>query len=234
VKLPRRRFWIPLAIAGLALGCVRVGLHYHAIGLLRGDAYYRWMPTSYWRDVATHQIRKEEPPRWLGHVERFIGWRPPPQGPDTPLFKRDPAAQAVLLQLALDPDTDHYVRVRAFETCAGPPLEAYDRVAVERCLVDPDDKLRRGAAGLLVRLNRSESALELIVADWKADLRASSALRRYRASYLLWELASESPSLDIDDLVRRIRPMLQDEDPDIRGCVEEVLERLEVVRAQRK
>jgi hypothetical protein len=232
VKVPRRRFWMPLIAIALWLGCVHIGLHYHVLGVLRGDAYYRRMPTSYWRDVANHRVERETSPSLLRFIARFTGWRPPAEEPGNPLFKRDPAAQAVLLQLALDPGNNHEVRIRAFEACCGAPLAADDRRAAETCLLDADRALRHEAACLLVRLNGWESALQLLVADCKDDLRAGPSRRHY-AEGLLWRVAKDSPSVDIGDLANRLRPMLDDENADIRAAVEYALEVLELARAQR-
>src|SRR5687767_2366186 len=118
MKLPRRRYWVPLVLLAVFVACVQLDLHYHVLGLCRGDAYYRGMPTSFWRDVAAHEIPGHEPVRWLEFVIR----RPLPQRKATTLYQGGPAAQSVLLQLALDPVTKRYVRLSAFASCTGPEL----------------------------------------------------------------------------------------------------------------
>lgn len=237
MKAPRRRFWIPLAVLLIWLVGAYFGLDYHLVGLLRGDAYYQGMPTSYWHDVATHQYQEQNgkgvSPSWLEQVKSLVRWRARRRGPDT-LFKRDPAAQAVLLQLALDADAAHYLRVRALESCAGPPLSGDDRATVDRYLDDPDRNLRHAAAAILVRLNQSESALERLLGELKRELRDPSLARHQRASWSLWKLASDTPSLAISDLEKHITPMLKDEDPEVRERAGAILASFQVVRKMRE
>src|SRR5437773_11987166 len=119
MKLPRRRYWVPLVLVVLLFLCVRFGLDYHFLALVRGDAYYRGMPTSFWRDVSSSWVLgNQQPPHWLARLLR----RPLPDRGPFAIFQRDPDAQKVLLQLALDQATDHDIRVRAFESCSGPAL----------------------------------------------------------------------------------------------------------------
>ena len=199
MKLPRRRYWMPLALLAVVLFCVRLGFDYHLIGLLRDDAYYRGMPTSYWRALATHQISEQHAPDWFQHLIRR---KLPDRGAAT-IFQGGAQAQAVLLQMALDPATDHYVRVRAFSSCSGPALNDGDCAAAQRCLTDDDREIRHAAAHLLLRLNKSDDALSMLLQELPEEMCDSSlpkSFQRAEAYSSLSRLPATYPWIDIGRL----------------------------------
>src|SRR5687767_4017380 len=111
MKLPRRRYWVPLVLVVLLLVFARFDLHYHVIGWLRGDAYYQGLPTTYWRDAATFQLKGPSP--WRQTIHRWTRLPLPERDERFSLFTGEPEAAAVLGQLMVDSATDEQVRISA-------------------------------------------------------------------------------------------------------------------------
>src|SRR5262245_13191522 len=110
MRLPRHRFLIALALV-IAVGLFfHFHVYYHFRGRLRGDAYYKGMPTNYWADCLNGD---HGTPKWLKSVYAFLGARPSEGFEGGELFAADSDSAAVLLQLAAGPANSPDVRQRA-------------------------------------------------------------------------------------------------------------------------
>ena len=226
MKLPRRRYWVPFLLLVTFICGVRLDLDYHVLGLFRGDAYYRGMPTSFWRDVATHYTPAHETPRWF---ERYFRRQLPSRGPTT-IFQGDPAAQSVLRQLALDAATDRCLRLRSFEKCIGPPLGDEEWAIANRHLSDDDRDIRHAAADLMLRLNKSEAALALLLQELLDEFCDSNLTKYHRAWWSLGYFPRNYPFVEIGVLEKRIVPLLQHQDHQIRRRADNLLKKLAEVK----
>lgn len=110
MRMPRRRFLLAFALA-IALGLFfHFGVYYHAKGWLRGDTYFKGMPTCYWADCLNGD---HGTPKWLKSVYDFLGARPFSGFEGREVFSADPDSAGVLLQLAADPSNGPDVREKA-------------------------------------------------------------------------------------------------------------------------
>jgi HEAT repeat protein len=102
----RRRRWLGGLVLVLVVAAAALLYSTSVLtGLLRGEQFYRWRPTSYW----SQQIRDADsgrPPSWAERAASRLGI---PAGPDLSVLSGDPAAVPVLAELV--GDEDHYVRL---------------------------------------------------------------------------------------------------------------------------
>jgi hypothetical protein len=231
MKLPRRRFWVPLVLVVVAFACARFDLHYHVIGWWRGDAYFRGMPTTYWRNVATLAVNG--PPnwaRWIPGIHRFVD----PQE-QLPIYRSDPAAAAVLLQLGVDSATVPEVRRAAFWTLdrLPRPLGEEERSAVQACLADANRDVRHAAAQLLVgRVDSAEAdskeALQLLMRENIERLSEPAYMERLYAIGALVNLGVTCKAADVQEIRQRISPLREEDgNPTVRDFATRMVERLD-------
>src|SRR5712692_6043585 len=109
-----------LVLGGLfALSPIRVWV----VGYLRGEHFFRGLPTSYWREQALEhdRLRKDRsirgwggvvvivpppsPTRWTDSLLSFFRIRSAADEPDFRVFEGDVAALAVLTDLLRDPES---------------------------------------------------------------------------------------------------------------------------------
>lgn len=222
-KLPRARFWLPLAAVVLLALCVRFSLHYHVIGFCRGDEYYQGLPTSYWRDAATYRIHG--PPAWLRLVHR---WLPRPGQDDRPLpvYKGGMEAMPVLRQLAEDPHTDVEVRLSvlrafliesAFQTSdkwdINNPRPVYVPEVLEvarRCFDDPNADVRFTSASLLLYGDNPEPAFRCLFECHLKRIQDLSPFERVGGISGLATLSRHCEGDRKEDLRKRIQAMETD------------------------
>jgi hypothetical protein len=105
----RRRLWVSVIVLVLFfIGAVAVlpTTRYGILGLLRGEHFFRGMPTSYWRREVVQGLSGHAPSmidRWVANVERRLGLNPRAEAaPDAALKEGDPAAVPVLVDLLAD------------------------------------------------------------------------------------------------------------------------------------
>jgi len=232
MKLPRRRFWVPLVLVVVVFACARFDLHYHVIGWWRGDAYFRGMPTTYWRNVATFAVKG--PPDWARWIPGIH--RPMNEQELLPLYRSDPAAAAVLLQLGVDPATVPEVRRAALWALdrLAPPLGDEERAAVQTCLADPNRDVRHAAAQLLVGRADSTEALQLLMRENIERLSEPAYMERLYAIGALVNLGVSCKAADVQEIRQRISPLRDDSNPTVRDFATRMVERLdEDVNAKR-
>jgi hypothetical protein len=221
LKMPRARFWLPLAAVALFALCVRFDLHYHVIGFFRGDEYYQGLPTSYWRDAATYRIHG--PPAWLRPVHR---WLPRPGIVEMlPLYKGGVEALGVLRQLAEDQSTDVEVRLSvlrlfqhdgAFRLWEKPPPvpEIFD--VARRCFDDPHADVRHESALLLLNGDDPEPAFEMLFEHHLNQLRNPAPTERIAGISGLGRLTHHCERARKSDLLKHIRAMEKDANRGVR------------------
>jgi hypothetical protein len=116
----RRRILLMLVLLLLVSGLLWVPrVRWPLYGWLRGEAFYRGMPTSWWRNEC--QCWKYRPIHfdgewvrdrsqgWLSFIDNYL------PAPEMPLFSGDPAALPVLLELLAFADTDVSCELVAIE-----------------------------------------------------------------------------------------------------------------------
>jgi hypothetical protein len=233
-KLPRARFWLPLAAVVLFALCVRFSLHYHVVGFFRGDAYYQGLPTSYWRDAAAYRIHG--PPAWLRLVHR---WLPRPGHNDLlPVYKGGMEAMPVLRQLAEDQHTDVEVRLSvlrtfliesAFRTSDKWDINDPQPVPVpevlevaRRCFDDPNADVRLTSASLLLYGDNPEPAFQCLFECHLRRIQDVSPFERVGGISGLATLSRHCEGDRKEDLRKRIRAMEADANRMVREHAESV------------
>ena len=158
MKMPRRRFWLPLLLVVASVAFVQFDVHYHVIGWWRGDAYYKGLPTSYWRNAATFRIKGSTRP-WLETLYRFVRLRPSADQTAAAIFAGDPDSAKVVAQLLNDGSTDPDVRDGLLNSLAGTGAVPSDDLAtaVRPSLNEPRDSTRYYAACYLLKSDRDRT-----------------------------------------------------------------------------
>jgi HEAT repeats len=160
--------------AGLLLGAVLAGallspeVRWQAWGRLRGEALYRWRPTSYWSALLRQAYQDPwdgnwymPPPTrpwWVDRAEDLLHVRLR-GGPDPEALAEGPAAVPVLVELLADEDAQ--VR-RAAASYLGrlAPRAGGAALALGRSLKDPGNEVRDEACSALARMgSAAEPAL---------------------------------------------------------------------------
>lgn len=222
MKLPRRRYWVPLLLVIVFAACVRFHLHYHVIGLFRGDAYYRGLPTCYWRDSATTLVKGS--PSWIVRAYRFVGARPV-NFTDYGIFSGEPESTAVLVQLLQDDFIDREVREHllwALDRWQGKADEEL-LAAVRPYLDSQDDQARINAASFLVQQkDESSLPLERLIDAFEKWSRGTPVLRRMVTSRIV-KTAIDFPADKVPVLLDLLSRLQQDANPFVRADAAETL-----------
>ncbi len=168
----RRAFLITsLILLGVALGFAGWNQkHLALLGWMRGEAFYRGLPTSYWRAFVLDDGRA-----------RGVT-------PQTRVIFHDPTAFEVLAVLAKDPDADvRWPAVHLLRSCGAPP---------EKVVVQLMDRLSDSDPNVLLPSIDGLGALEafaLPAAPTLARLADSKDEEiAIRATYALWEIDAEA------------------------------------------
>jgi hypothetical protein len=161
----RRLLLALLLLPLLALLAVWVDPTRVLYGRLRGEAFYRGRPTSYWKaELIDGQVScagpyadvphwvQRAPSGWAELIGRTTGSTPLSWPDVTPLLQRDPAAAPVLIDLLHDGDPG----VRLFAAFVLENLGEQANVAAPAlvsALEDPHEGVRRRAAFALKRID---------------------------------------------------------------------------------
>lgn len=221
MKLPRRRFWVPLVLLLAIIGWVANDLHYHLLGWFRGDAYYKGMPTSYWRDAANHRYR--ELPAWEQAFYRWTKIAPPKTEQRPAVFKGDPAASEVLQQLIRDKTTADEVRLLAMDSIRF--SEQRDDIAFRlTCIDDPHPEIRLESARLLAFWGVDPPTHTRIAVDaCIAHFKDPSPSKRYGAVGSLRIFSLSHPEFEKQMLADAVALAINDSNPDVRAYAQTTL-----------
>lgn len=229
MKLPRRRFWVPLALVLVFVAFTKFDLHYHIIGWFRGDAYYRGLPTTYWRDAAMLQSKGPGPLREKLH--RWARMPLPLKDDQFPLFRGDSDAMPVLTQFVDDEATDKELRLQAMITIrysVGQQqcLSTEIKDALLRWIDSADRDIRFIAAREMLRFNaeveRSAKVMWHVITE---QLNDPSPFERISATYRLHELGN-CKQVDLAPILRKLQELDSDSDRRIRIAASEVIDSL--------
>lgn len=184
LRMPRRRFLVLLLLA-IAVGlCFHFNVYYHVRGWLRGDAYYKGMPTCSWADGLN---KDHGTPTWLKPVYGFLGVKSSQTVGDEEIFCDDSDAVAVLLQLAAEAGNSPTVREKAISS-----LQHYHKrhvVDLTRICagifenVNEDWHLRREVGYTLIWLAAEQKTADI---DFARLLQSTDLLTRIFAAGALW------------------------------------------------
>lgn len=227
MKLPRRRYWVPLVLLVLLIVVARFDLHYHILGWLRGDAYYQGLPTSYWRDAATFQLKG--PSSWRQTIHRWTRLPLPEKDQRFSLFTGDPEAMAVLGQLIGDSATDEEVRIGAIYavTRVGPERAVLSddiRAVLENCRREPGREIRFAAASQLLWFEDDiETSAKVIMEIISQQITDSSANERAIGAYRLIHLG-RCKAVDPAPIFRMLHGLQNDPDGRVREQANHVME----------
>jgi hypothetical protein len=148
----RRLFWtVGLVAVLLALPFVIWG-GYAAIGLIRGELFYRGLPASYWRGRVRSRDDEAVPPavsvtvwQWRRRAERFFGMG------SSVIFRCEPEAIPVLTVLLADEDPAVHQGAAIGLGLCGPNAKALIPALV-RMTRDSDTRAAQGARWALRRI----------------------------------------------------------------------------------
>ncbi|GEM_PF-7091409 len=227
MKMPRRRFWVPLVLAAALCACAWFNVHYHFIGWWRGDAYYQGLPTSYWHNTAAYQIHG--PPKWLGPIR---GWFSSmlARTESLAVFRGDPKSVPVLIQIIEDPTADSFVRGTAIESLSRLNEKAPDELldALRKHLQPPNDQLRYFAAWQLLKRDDDPTLAVKVLFDWNVVNLSKDPTPSYRerAVIILDSLATCSPNIDPRPMLDVLRTLENDSDTDVRNSAVEAIQKI--------
>ena len=227
MKLPRRRYWVPLVLLPALCACAWFKVHYHFIGFWRGDAYYQGLPTSYWHDAASDQI--QGPPKWLGPI--FGGWFSTPLARTESLavFRGDPKSVPVLIQIIEDPVADSSVRVEAIQSLSRLNERAPDELldALRKHLQDPKGQLSYYAAWQLLKRDDDPTLAVKLLFDWHVR-NSKSPWPAYREGVVIMLNNLATCRLDIDPspMLDALRILQDDSDAAVRDSATEAIEKI--------
>jgi hypothetical protein len=226
MKLPRRRYWVPFALLLAFLAIARFDLHYHLIGWWRGDAYFRGMPTSYWRDAAVYRVHG--PPKWLDVLHRILRFRPFDNGNQYAIFKGDPKSAGVMSQLLNDQSLDPAIRERLIVEITGRGNASEEMAAAVRpSFQDGNDRIKLYAAYYLLD-SESDSALAMqhlieFYRNWAHD--SSRSVRRNAALHIS-SIAYGHKQLDRRAFLAILHSLEQDSDREVREAATQAVDNL--------
>jgi len=205
---------------------------WQAWGLLRGEAFYRGKPTSYWRGSVKGFQRLTKS---LTDGPGGLGFSSKPRPPSAVEVVRawvsrffagsfvlppdhDPAAVPVLVQLLSDddPEVRDYAAL-ALGDCGPDATAALPRLT--EALRDDAPEVRRSAAVSVGRIDRRP---EITVPVLSRMLTDKEVLVRCRVANLLGELGPDARAA-----VPALRQALVDEDPQVRVEAAEALKRID-------
>lgn len=235
MKLPRRRYWVPLLLVVLFAASAWFDVHYHVIGWFRGDEYYRGLPTTYWRNLATYQLKG--PSAWQQTFHRWTGIAPPPKLEKVDLFRGNPDADAVLTQLIDDQAVDEQIRLQAIYAFAGPGprrriLTDDNKATLQRCLNNSKPDIRFAAAHtLLISDEDAATSANVMLEIIRQQLKDASPNERIVGTNRLTILGA-CHNVDLDTLLPLLRQSQDDSDWRVREAAGRVLDLISERRAK--
>lgn len=185
MQFPRHRFLIALVLA-IAVGlCFHFNVYYHVKGSLRGDAYFKGMPTCYWADCLNGDYGR---PQWLKSGYSFLGIKSSRTVADDEIYCKNSEVTGVLLQLAADAANNPNVRQSAISALDAFHSEQMASDLAPLCLSvmtdeQADINLRVQAASTLTRLAAARKIERIEVFDL---LQSRNAQSRLYAAAVLW------------------------------------------------
>ena len=205
-----------LLVIVLAGGLLLPDVRWVAWGRLRGEALYRWRPTSYWSALLRQAyqdpwdgnwyVPPRPRPRWVDRAEDLLHVRLR-GGPEPEALAEGPAAVPVLGELLADEDAE--VR-RAAASYLGrlAPRAGGAAPALGRSLKDPDATVGEEACRSLARMG---SAAEPALPALRDALRDEDGKSRFVVLFAIEDIAKES-----DAAVPVLAAALTDDDERVR------------------
>jgi HEAT repeat protein len=189
--------------AVVLLGAVLTGtlvlpdLRWVAWGRLRGEAVYRWRPTSYWSALLRQAyqdpwdgnwyVPPRDRPRWMDRAEDLLHVRLR-GGPEPEVLAEGPAAMPVLVELLADEDSEVRRAAASYLGRLGPRAGGA-ALALGRSLKDPDALVGEEACGALARMG---PAAEPALPAFRGALRDEDGKSPFVVLLAIEDIAKES------------------------------------------
>lgn len=184
MRMPRRRYLVALLLAVATGLFFHFSVFYHVKGRLRGDAYYKGMPTNWWADCLNGD---HGTPKWLKSVYDFLGARPFNGFEGHEVLSADPDATGVLLQLAADPANSPNLREKAINRLHAHHKESASELANVCAEIftneKEDEQMRLSLIYTLMKLAEDHAADDF---DFTRQLRSDNPRIRASAAGIMW------------------------------------------------
>ena len=177
-------------------------------------------------------------PPWRETLHRWTRMPLPVKEDRFPLFRGDPDAVPVLLQLATDQALDEDIRCYAIRGIAFPldrlqgGLADDAKVVLQRCLGDAKREIRFAAAQVLLRFDEDvETSANVMLEIIRQQLKDASPNERIRATSRL-SILGHCHKVELDTLLPILRQLQDDSDRRVRELAGRVLEIITEWRAK--
>lgn len=190
MRLPRRRFLIPLLLVIAGGIFFEFNVFWHINGWLRGDAYFKGMPTCYWANSLNEGYGT---PAWQKKLLGYLGFPSTHLALCGNIYCKDPKVAPVLLQLATNSSNSPKVRSTGVACLIGDHFDHSGTEVTKVCLdIFADDReeteLRTMAAVHVMGVAHKGKVSKIEVSAFLED---TNPRIRVLAAGMMWAQAEE-------------------------------------------